>query len=1261
LCLQFVDKKIKTVDRFSLLLKCRRDSFTKYSKPWSAENIGEHTVTCWRFVLYEVERKLLKGSGGNMDSRKLGLNLFLAATLTVCSGLRLAAQTITGDIGGTVTDPSGAVLVGAEVTATNISTGVANTVRTNQDGIYSIRFLPIGTYKVAIKESGFTTEVTAPFLLEASQVAKVDGSLRAGSESTVEVTSDATPLLNAENGMISTTISQTMIDDLPINGHNTTELTQIMPGSSVADGNQWNGSVSSPNNSGLRVQSFATLPNINGNRTYTTNFTLDGISIVDTGANLSNGFGAPSYNIPQEALQEVTILSVVPPAEFGDGATQVLNLMKAGTSKYHGNASAYLQNWMMDANTFGNKRVVPGNAFTPRSHYTQSNFNVALGGPVPHFRQKLFFFADYEAYRLPSASTSRINVPLNAWRGNTTVASGSADQSASPLAGYAYFGSVVPQLYDTQHGYTPLNQTINGVTYQNLVPINNPVAQYLFAHSNLLPLPNEAASVAPIQGNYQATAKTLQENNQGDIKVDYTPSDKDRFSIRYSYGDAVSNPGSQLMPVSFASATDFPFQQGALLYTRMLSQSLVNEARIGYTRIGYNSFNRDLSGQFSNGESLVGIPWSQAVAGFTLQSFTESTNSSGVTSFGSKGSGNIAYDNQYSYGDNLTWSHGKHNSKFGAQLFRAQNNFLQNTSSGLLGSFGYSGVFSGNPNVNQSVGYDFADFLMDYSNAYSVSEISGKFGLRQYRFGVFAQDDWKVTPKLTVNYGLRWQYDQPAYEVHNRIANLNPSTGALQLAGQNGNSRSLYSPTYTDFGPRVGFAYSVDPKLVIRGGFGIFTYMDYNALQHTTNAPYYESISGTAQSPTTASIGTPFAVTNGFTTSGASQSVSFTTWNKLKPMAETQYSLVAEYAINDKQSVTVQYVGNTAQHLADERNINQETLVGTPSSAAFNATTINAATGTFTIGTNAVELLETEAYSNFNAGEATYRLRPSYGFEISVNYTYSHAMGDTSGLVAVNDNNVAGGNPQNNFCLRCEYGPSASDSRHMLNSNFDYALPFGRGRQFGSSMPLWLDEIVGGWRASATTVMFSGQPNTITANGSTGALRANHYRQMKIVGRKDGLYVTAKATSASTASCGGDGSTGSGCVYTVAGAWGTDPSATHSGNVGTGTCGQAGFDDGICAYGQPAAALTGQAPIFGTASVGSERSQGFRNIDAAVQKSWKLYHDQSLQFIANAYNVGNISSYNNQGRTVNGGSTWGYVQSTRSQQRQLELELKYKF
>ncbi len=1197
--------------------------------------------------------------------------LSLAAALISLCGTALG-QTITGNINGRVTDPSGAVVVGAQVTATNTSTNVSTSITTNKNGLYSLRFLPVGQYMVSFEASGFDREVISAITVEVAQDVEVDASLKLGSTSTsVNVNAGATPILNTSDGTITTTISQTLVNDLPINGHNFTELTQMVPGSTVADGNQWNGAgQSSPDNSGERVQSFATLPNVNGNRTYTTNFTVDGISIVDTGANLNNGYGTPAYNIAPEAVQEVTIIANVPPAEYGDGATQIAVVSKSGTDKYHGSAGGYLQNYLMDANLFQNKRVLPGASFTPRTDYTQTTYTGTFGGPVPFLHKKLFFFSDYEAYRKPAGGFSRINVPLNAWRGNTTAATGSPDTSVSPLAGYAYFGSAVPQLYDSQNGFAPFNQTINGVLYQNLVPIRNPVAKFLFSNASLLPLPNVAPSVTPVTDNYQGVTKSLTRNDQGDMKIDWTPTEKDRISGRWSEGEADDGTTVAIDPVSFPTVNDFPFKQLALFYTRILSASIVNEARAGFTRMHYNSYALDLSGKFGAGESLVGIPWPNDLSGFSSQTFTESTNSTGVTTFGTAGSANLALDNQFSYGDNLTWEHGRHISKFGAQLFRVQNNFYQNNAGGLLGNFNYSGSFTGDPAVGESVGYDFADFLLDYSSGYSVSLQTGDVGLRQYRFGLFAQDDFKLTPNLTLNYGLRWEYDQPLYEAHDKLSDINPTTGALEIAGQNGVSRSIYSPTWNDFDPRLGFAWNPDflnKRLVLRGGLGVTSYMDYNLLHnHVGNAPFHIGISAVATTPTSTSSGSPFAVTNGFGTSGATTTgVAFNVWNKLKPMWEPQFSLVTEYAISGKQSVSLAYVGNVAQHLGDYRNINQETLVGTASSAAFNTTTISTSTGNVTVGTSAVQLYESEAYSNFNAGEATYRLRPSYGLEFQLNYTLSKALGDTSGPVAVNDNNVAGGDPQNNFCLRCEYGPSASDSRHMLNSDWVYELPFGHGRQFGSGVPTWLDEVVGGWTVAGSAVLFSGQPNTITANGSSGAtgagtLRANHYRSLVRKGGVDGWYETTGGGSYAP-NPGLDGKTSAGYSYVIAGEWGTDPSATHSGNVGAGTCGTSGFDDGVCAYGQPAVAAAGSAPVFGTASVGSERAQGFRQVDSSLQKAWKLHESHQLVFIANAYNVGNITSYNNEGRTTGGGSTWGWVQSTRSEPRQIELELKYQF
>lgn len=1186
-------------------------------------------------------------------NRKLmrNVSIWFLTFIAMCCGPAFG-QTITGDIGGTVTDSSNAVVVGAKVTATNLSTNIATSTTTNKDGIYSIRFLQVGRYQVTVTSSGFATQTTAPFNLEVTQVAKVNAKLAAGSEATVQVNSDLAPILNTDNGTISTTMNESLIESMPVNGHNLTALAQYVPGVNVADGNQWNGATGSPNNSGERTQSFATLPNVNGNRTYNNNYTVDGISITDSGANISNGFGAPAYTPGPDTTKEYTVITTVPPAEYGDATGgQFLTVLKSGTNQYHGSVYAFLQNYLMDANTFGNKRSKP---FTPRSKYTQKVFGATLGGPVIipglfNGRDKLFFFVDYEGYRKPSAGTGTMNVPLNAWRGNTSAGGSTVDSSVSPLAGYAYFGNTnFPQLYDSQNNFAPFNQTINGVTYYNLIPIRNPVAKYLFANSNLWPLANHAAATVPIQNNYQSITKSLQRNDQADLKVDWKISDKDAVFARVTGGEAWDGQSRPLTPISFPGVNDFPFKQYVANYTRVFTPSIVNEFRAGFTRIGYESFNSDPSGLFGSGNALVGIPFPQTVPGFSQQAFSQSSNSTGAGTIGTTASGNVAIDNHFSYGDNLTMQRGRHIFKFGAQLLRIQNNFYLNNTGGLLGGFTYSGAFTGNPALKQTNGYDFADFLLDYSASRSVSTQSGDVGQRQSRVAFFAQDDFKVTPTLTINYGLRWEYDQPVYEVNNKISNINPTTATVVLAGVNGNSRSLYKPVYNQFNPRLGFALQIKPRLVLRGGFGMTTFMDYNVLTHTGNAPFHLSVSQTAAAPSGTGTGSPYAVSSGFPTASGTTS-SFTGWGDLKPQVVPQYSLVTEYAVSNTASLTVQYVGEVAQHLSDIRNINQWKQAGVPTSAPFYSA----------IGSGVLKLLETEGYSNFNAAEVTYRQRVWQGLQFTFNYTLSKTLSDTGGPIGVNDTNANSGYPQNSYCLRCDYGPTGSDTRHMLNWTAVYNLPFGRGKQYLGGVNPLVDEVVGGWTISGNSVLLSGFPNTILANGSAnvgtaGSLRANHYRHMKVVGHKAGYVVNDVNGN-----------------ETFAGWWGTDPSALHSGylagkgmqvgNPTANTCGNAGFDDGICAYGQPAAAAAGSSPIFGSAAVGTERSAGYVNYDAHLDKIFPIRGEHSLVFSANAYNVGNITSYNNPGRGVSGNSTWGLVQSTRSQQRQLELELKYKF
>ena len=1150
-----------------------------------------------------------------MRKGTFALRLYIALALLFGSVL-CHAQTITGTISGSVTDPTGAVIPKATVTATEQSTNIATSVVTNQDGLYTLQFLRIGSYKLTIESPGFSKYSVGPFEVETNQQLKVNGRLTPGNESAVTVSTDATPLLNSENGTIGAIVDTTTIESVPINGRNFTQLTQFMPGIALTNQNQWNGATGSPNNSGVRQQSVATAPSINGNRMITNNYTLDGIQFFDSGANFANAFGLPGYNPSPDAIQQVTVISTSPAAEYGSGTGgQIITLLKSGTNKFHGSAFEYLQNWHQDANTYGNKRKLPGVAFTPITKYTQQTFGATFGGPILH--NKLFFFGDYTGYRKPSAAPSTYSVAPAAFRtGDFSVLLSPAYKAAT--------GNTI-QLYNSQNGYTAFPN--------NKVPINNPVAKYLFAHPESYPLPNQTSVAADgVYQNYLGTiVKALDQNDQADGKIDWKINEKNSIFVRGSYGRARSGNSNTGINVSFPLVSEFPFNSYAVSYTHVFSPSIINEFRAGYTRFAYNSFNKDFTGVFgTSGNSLVGIPlgFTQSVPGFTQQSFTGTeAASTPTTALGTTASGRLALNNNYEYDDTLSIQHGRHLFKTGVQLVWYQNNYQPG--SGALGNYNYNGRYTGSIAAGQTNGFDYADFVLGYGASNSVSVgANGRVGARQMRSAYFFQDDWRVTDKLTLNLGLRYEYDQPMHEVQNRIAKVNTATGALMLAAVNGNSSSLYKPFYGQFDPRVGFAYQFNPRLVLRGGFASNTFMDFNQfVGHATNAPFVASASFTGTTPTATSGGTYANPANGFVNL-TNNITNYNTWSdNLRPAFVPSYDLAAEYQISNTQTVMVAYVGNIGNHLENLRNLNQYQTASS-SSAPYASL----------VGNNgSITLYESEGMQNYNAGEIIYRKRAGHGITFSANYTYGKNLTNSQGFAAPSNISSGSNLPQDNFNLRAEYGPAGFDIRQNLTSTFVAELPFGRGQLVGRNMNRWLDAIVGGWKVSGNATLYSGFPismqssltstptNTIFGSGSG---RANHYRKLKITHRRllpvlDPFYAW----------------------------WGDDPSAkpctTITNNVA--------IDNGVCAYG------VASPGTFGNAGIGTERSAGFRGIDAAGFKSVHFFESQELQFRVDAYNVGNITSYNNPGRSVSSLSTWGLVQSSRSQQRQIQFALKYQF
>ena len=1118
---------------------------------------------------------------------KLSVYGFRAA-IAVCwvalfaSALTASAQTITGAVRGIVTDPSGAVVKDAQVGVTNTATGVSSSTVSDRNGLYNFPFLPIGTYTIKATAPGFDTASVAPFRLEIDQIATVNVKLQVGQASTtVKVDSELSPILNTENATLGVTLSAGMIDNIPLNGPNFSTLTQFLPGSVSPEPTGFSGSDSIE-----RDTSAAGIPSFNGNRQQTNNYLLDGADINES---FSDTIG---YNPSPQAIDQIKVITANADAEYGNvNGGAVLLSTKSGTNQFHGSAYDYLQNNNLNANSWANDF-----SGVAKNSYTQEVFGVTFGGPI--LRNRLFFFGDYEGVRYHTGGEGTASVAPESFR----------------QGDFSLLSSKGIQLYDSQHNFAPFVNNSG-------VPVNSPVAQFLFAHPEAYPLPNRAATDGIAQNDYLGYQKSFTGNNQGDVRVDFTLDAKDTIMGRYSMGDAYDGVTHSVLPISFPAADDYPVQSIVLNWTRVFSNFLVNEARASFTRLGFGNTNiEDPTGLFGvTGNSKVGIPGLQTYTGFSEQDMTNGT----VGSFGTTAGIYSKKDNSFLYSDNVTWQHGKHITKFGAQFLRYQQNNFDPGNDGTLGLFEYSGQFTGSPAQGESNGYPLADFLLDYSSYAGVGGIRGYTGQRQWRDAIFAQDDWKLLPNLTVNLGVRYEYDQPIYEVNNKEVNVNltdPSLGVagLEYAGQDGNSRALYKPVYTNFMPRLGFAWQVLPRFVIRGGYGTTVTLEGtgSSLRLTENPPYEYSFTAQAITPSATASGQSLQVTNGFATAPGDVAVSTTQYYawaaNLRPSYIQQFSLTTEYEINPYTSFQAGYVGDLGQHLIVPIDGNQWT-------SACTTNCKNAPFNNLVGQTGAVDITASQGLSNYNALQTILRHRQENGLEYTVNYTYAKALTNNPGFYGVPGVNGPSPYWQNAYDPHADYGPSGFDIRHNLTATGVYELPFGHHKQFGAGWNNLVNETIGGWKIAGSGTLYTGFPITISgpnnANSNAYAARANKYGPLKVVNRS------------------------------VRDWFGTDPSATPC----------SGAYNNLCAYGP-------ELPnTFGTAGVGTERGPAYRSMDLSLFKTFvTTERGQSLDFRSDFFNAFNIASYADPSNSITS-TNFGQITSTRSPQRQIQLSARYHF
>jgi hypothetical protein len=1076
------------------------------------------------------------------------------------------AQTTTGAITGTVTDQTGAFIPNVTVTATNTATNIASTTRTNEAGVYNFPFLAIGSYTITAEVQGFKKVVLGPFRLEVNQIARLDPKLEVGAITESVEIRDIAPVLQTESTQTGAVLTSTKFSELPLNGRNFVSLSLLVPGTISTN----------PQNmfTSGRFQNQGSRPYTNGNREQTNNFLLDGIDANDS---IDNRVG---YQPNVDALEEVKVLTGNAPAEFGNAAGAIVNAqLKSGTNEYHGNLFEFLRNDKLDAKGFFDNR----NRIAKRA-FRRNIFGGTLGGPIR--RDRAFFFLDYEGTREVDSGPATASVPLAEYRtGNLSRFTQTIRDPANDNQPFA--GNVIPPSR-----------------------IVNPVARALFADQRLYPLPNQAGQgVLGVTSNYAGVSANSLNNDQADVKTDIRLTEDDILMGRWSISRYRQGGSATALPTQMASGADGPTTGAVTTWTHTVSPSIVNELRLGYSRDVIGDLWLDPTGLLgADGNSKLGIPGGQPIPGASAVVIGD-----GVTDIGHRGTIGETVENKYQLGNNLTMARGRHFLKMGGQVIRFQQNRYYAGNNGALGYFDYSG--------GRYTGSGFADFLLNQLSQKGRGSVTGKWGHRHSRAGIFFQDDWKVSSNVTLNLGLRWEYTQPVYEVADRQSNFDLVTGKQLFAGKDGNSRSLFNAYYKQFMPRFGVAWvppMLNGKMVVRAGYSIISFLEGTGanLRLPLNPPFF------FESDTVYDLAAPGDINLGFTDAKPLDvpSGQVRAWDpNLRPQFTQQWNVSIEHQLTSTFSMTAAYVGQKATHLIVPREGNQP-LPGTgPVSTWAPLQTRRPLYATAPLITN-IATTDSPATMNYNSFQLSGRKRVSHGLDFVTSYTLSKTLTDNRGFYG-GGTYIAGEGAywQDAYNRQSDRGRAFFDARHNFAFGGTWDLPIGTGRALGGGMGRVADLIAGGWNTSFVVVAHSGFPVTIlgvdlTNQAVRGNVRANRYRALTYENQSvDNWFGTGNTFCA------------------------------------------AGIDDGQCAYGNPA---VGQ---FGTAGIATEQAPSFFDFDASIGKRFKLAERRSIDFRTELFNAFNHASFGPPGRTLATPSQFGLITTQTTPARNIQFALKLYF
>lgn len=1147
----------------------------------------------------------LSPAGCEQENRARGMSTRVMAWFSVFAALLLMltaapalAQFESASVLGYVHDSSGAAIPNSTVTLTNTATGISQSKATDAEGKYEFPSVQIGNYTVTAEAQGFSRAVTEPFVVQTNARQRVDVTLQTGSVSEEVTVTSAAQLLDTETSSHSTVIGTKQVEDLPLNGRSYADLVLLVPGARK--------SLLENNGTSSREGSF----NINGQRSAFNNYLLDGLDNNNYGTS-NQGFANENIPPSPDAVSEFRVETNNYSAEYGRTTGAVINAsIRRGTNQFHGRAWDYNRNTVFNAiGPF----LAPG-ATKPK--FIQNQFGGTFGGPI--WKDHTFFFVDYEGLR---------RIFNNA---NTT----STLPTTNQRNGLFYFNDDPSNTANA----IPLKNPVTGKTYLGQIPRAD-MSQFARAVLDALPQPNVAGRLA---SNFAITPRGTINDDKGDARVDHTFNDHWSLFGRYSeHRQSLFDPPGIPGRAGGNSNGNVNIQNRNIVggATWTISANKLLDIRFGWSR--------NLGGKFPIGQgqsSLLvengitdGLPTDPLVVrSLNAQSVT------GYSQFGAQSS-NPQFQNPTIYNPkaNFTWIKGKNSMKFGYE-YQAVNTEV-NDFNPSYGQDNYSGVYAGNgdiassnrTSVDASASYaaqlqqarNLADFMFGNRSQYSLTTYAIVNLRQRYNFMYF-QDDIKISPKLTINAGLRYEIVTPQYEDKNRLSNFDPNTNSLIHARSGGiYSRSLVNTPLNNFAPRFGFAYSADDKTVIRGGYGI-VYSQWNRAggenNLTYNGPDVVNANITQIAPTPANIcsndtqlqSACFRQTQQGYAQNLTSPAYFNPLNVLSRYIPRNFKTgyVQQYQIGVQRQLghgfvaDVAYVGNKSTHLQTLADYNQATPCTT-------APCGNLQSRRPVKNFGGIEIAYGIGSANYNSLQVKLEKRASKGLYLLNSFVYSRVFDISSGHLETSsgDNSrVNYANPSN------DYGPGGYDQPLADTLSAVYDLPYGHGRHWGGSSGRMMNTVLGGWQVTLINTMTSGLPVNITYS----------------IPSSSGLYVSDLVTYR--------------------------PNRINNGPIKGPSSGRVKTATALNNYFINTNLAAPTTYPWGNVSRNAERSNAFYQADLGLHKAFPLWSESSnLDFRAEAFNVLNKVNYAAPNSTF-GGSSFGQITSA-FPARQLQLAAKIIF